>query len=90
MTRKRLSLPEIFGRYQGVAQDIDSIKYALRHLNWRLDAIIAFFKIDVKPDMLGETLNPSDAFLNQIIAEARFVGKDQKMPRRKSKRWAKK
>lgn len=83
----RVFVENLEGGYRGVAQDIDSIKHLLRGIQWRQDAIIAFFKIPTQPDVLELTLNPSSAFINDIVTKARFAGLGESLPvKRKAKR----
>ena len=75
----------------GTAQDIDTIKHYLRGLDWKLAAVIAFFKINVPEDLLGEMLHPTESVLNKIISDARY-GRPADKPAvvKRRKRWTKK
>ena len=76
-----------------MGNDIDSLKHHCRRMRWAIDAIIAHLHIVVQPDALEEALNPTPAFINQIVSEARgefaATAKRQKETARKRK-WRRK
>jgi hypothetical protein len=90
--RALLDLQE--GRAAGVAQDIDSIKYMVRAIQWRVDAVVNHLKVPVQPDALEEIVNPSASFINKVVMEARFAGaaapKVKRAAKKKTKRRSKK
>jgi hypothetical protein len=70
--------------------ELDSIKHIVRGIQWRVDAIVRQLNVNVQPDVLEEIVNPSHAFINEIVSKARgeFAGTPAK--RRAKKRRAKK
>lgn len=54
-----------------IGNDLDSVKHHCRALRWAVDAIIAHLHIVAQPNALEEALNPTPAFMNKIVTEAR-------------------
>ncbi len=68
------ALNSLEARFAGFGQDIDMIKHSVRQMQWSLRAVVQHLHVNVPPDLLDATVEPSPEFINKIVAEARFAG----------------